>query len=141
VSRLLTNEAQVPAAIRDPESSDVHIITASGEGRTEPHMSAVHLETEISLSTESQFFANLSGEVTGVFVATYRPLPPGTNVEIEFGIPGAVLRATGRVGWVRESGFDSLPGVGIEFVTTIEEEDRRRIEEFSATRVPLYHDS
>jgi hypothetical protein len=40
---------------------------------------------------------------------------------------------------VRESGFDSLPGVGIEFVT-IEEEDRRRIEEFSATRVPLYHD-
>lgn len=136
-----TNEALVPAPIRDPESSDVHIITASGEEGTEPPMSAgVHLETEISLSTESQFFAGLSGEVTGVFVATYRPLPHGTSVDLEFGIPGAVLRATGRVGWVRESGFDSLPGVGIEFVT-IEEEDRQRIEEFSATRVPLYHDS
>jgi len=64
---------------------------------------------------------NLS--VNGVFIATGKPLPLGTRVELRFQLPGqrALLTVTGTVRWSRGSPQRERPvsgsaiGMGVEF--------------------------
>lgn len=97
------------------------------------------LEAEISLTSESQFFSDLSGDISegGLFVATYRAVAVGTVIDIEVSLPDGPVRAVGRVQWTRPGGLDLPPGLGIAFVA-LAEEDRRRIQLFCERRSPLY---
>ena len=97
------------------------------------------LETEVSLTSESQFFSDLSGDISegGLFVATYRAVAVGTVIDIEFSLPDGPVRAVGRIQWTRPGGLDLPPGLGIAFVA-LAEEDRRRIQLFCERRSPLY---
>ncbi len=95
----------------------------------------------VGLETESHFFAGLAGDISegGVFVQTYRDLPVGSPVEVQFDLPDAQLHAHGRVRWHRDSSDSSPPGVGIAF-EELAEEDRRLIQRFCERRAPLYYE-
>jgi uncharacterized protein (TIGR02266 family) len=95
----------------------------------------------VGLETESHFFAGLSGDVSagGVFVQTYRDLPVGSPVEVQFDLPDAQLQAHGRVRWHRDSSDSSPPGVGIAF-EDLSDEDRQVIQRFCERRAPLYYE-
>jgi uncharacterized protein (TIGR02266 family) len=100
----------------------------------------VALEVELHIASDSHFFSGLSGDISegGVFVSTYRSLPLGSAVDLDFSLPGCTrrLRARGHVRWVRDA---SPPGVGIAF-EELDADDRAVIERFCSTRPPLYYD-
>jgi uncharacterized protein (TIGR02266 family) len=100
------------------------------------------LEVEVSMSSESQFFAGISGNISegGLFVCTYQRLPLDQPVEVNLVLEsGESVVARGHVRWVREATDGSCPGVGIEF-DEIDAKAREAIEVFCATRPPMYVD-
>ena len=99
------------------------------------------IEVEVSLSSESQFFAGLSGDVStgGLFVQTYSPRPVGSHVLVAFSLPTGEIRVSGVVRWVRAATEGSPPGLGIAF-QHLEGSELAAIEAFCRTRPPLYHD-
>ena len=69
----------------------------------------------------------------GLFIDTVSPLPTGTAVSLEFGLPGqsGLVKVDGQVVWVRPE-FDPKgfsPGMGVQF-KKINEADREKIEQF-----------
>jgi uncharacterized protein (TIGR02266 family) len=110
------------------------------EQRASPRVS---LAVELHLASESHFFSGLSGDISegGVFVSTYRDLALGSEVDVEFTLPGEsrIVRARGQIRWQRESSIDAPPGVGIAF-EALAEEDRHLIHEYCTVRPPLYYD-
>jgi uncharacterized protein (TIGR02266 family) len=116
----------------------IHPTEDADERRASPR---IRLETDVSLVSDSTFFTGLSGNISegGIFVATYRALPLGTSIELEFELPEGVVRAVGCVCWIRDAGPDSPPGMGIEFVS-ISNVDQEKIAHFCEVRPPLYYD-
>ena len=51
----------------------------------------VAVAVDIHLASDSHFFSGLSGDISegGLFLSTYRPLPVGSAVDLEFSLPGA----------------------------------------------------
>lgn len=101
----------------------------------------VALDVEVTLSSDSQFFAGLSGDVSegGLFVQTYRPYAVGCRVMISFSLPAGEIRAPGTVRWVRPAADGAPPGLGIAF-ESLTSAERACIEAFCRARPPLYHD-
>jgi uncharacterized protein (TIGR02266 family) len=66
----------------------------------------------------------------GLFIDTLSPLPVGTDVSLEFGLPGQAgsVHVEGQVVWVRPE-FDPKgfsPGMGVQF-KKINQADREKI--------------
>lgn len=103
----------------------------------------VAVAVEINLASDSQFFSGLSGDISegGLFLSTYRPLPIGGAVDLEFSLPGSdsPLHARGVVRWLREHSTDQPRGVGIAF-DTLSDDDSERIHRFCAMRPPIYYE-
>jgi uncharacterized protein (TIGR02266 family) len=59
--------------------------------------------------------------LSGMFLHTNRPHPPGSSFQFEFEIEGGppLIRGIGEVVWVRdpEQADDELPGMGIRFIS------------------------
>jgi uncharacterized protein (TIGR02266 family) len=100
------------------------------------------VETEISVSSDSQFFTGLAGNVSngGVFLATYRPLPKGERVSLRISLPEGEVLATGTVRWTREASSGATPGLGISFDSPLDGDTLERVLRFCALREPLLHD-
>lgn len=99
-------------------------------------------EVHIDLHTESQFFSGFSTDLSdgGVFVATYTPAPIGTELTLEFDLPGDhKVRTEGRVIWIREQDTGATPGMGVAF-QSLSSADRAAILAFTETRPPLFYD-
>jgi uncharacterized protein (TIGR02266 family) len=102
----------------------------------------VYVEVEIGLSSESHIYTGLSLDVStgGVFVATYEPAKPGTEVSLYFVLPdGYVVNALGVVRWTRAATEDTAPGMGVAF-RSISPDAVAHISRFCASRPPLYFD-
>ncbi len=99
------------------------------------------IEVEVSLSSESQFFAGLSGDMStgGLFVQTYEIRPVGSRVLVALSLPTGEIRAAGAVRWVRRATDGTPPGLGIAF-ERLTAGDRCAIEAFCDMRPALYHD-
>ena len=99
------------------------------------------IEVEVSLGSESQFFAGLSGDIStgGLFVQTYRLRDVGSLVLLAFSLPTGEIRTHGVVRWIRRAAEGTTPGMGIGFEGLLSDE-RDAIEAFCKTRPPLYHD-
>jgi len=103
----------------------------------------VFLEVDIGLASQSHFYTGLSRDLSrgGVFVATYRPQPPGTEVAVHFVLPnGRAVQARGIVRWTIDARGDMAPGMGISF-HELGPEDLSAIVEFCEQRTPIYHQS
>ena len=102
----------------------------------------VAIDVDVSLTSDSQFFAGLSGDISGggLFVQTYERYEIGRRIFVEFSLPTGDVKASGIVRWIREARDGGAPGVGIAFDPLLDSE-RATIEEFCRARPPLYHDS
>jgi uncharacterized protein (TIGR02266 family) len=112
--------------------------TASGERRSSERIA---LEVDVTLTSDSQFFAGLSGDVSqgGLFVQTYKRCEVGSQLLLEFTLPTGPVRTTGVVRWVRPGAEGMAPGMGVIF-ENLSDADRKRIQAFCKARPPLYHD-
>lgn len=142
-----TEEVPVVVAEVVPEVEvRLELVVADVEvGVVEEHRASqrVAVAVEIDLASDSQFFSGLSGDISegGLFLSTYRSLPVGSVVDLEFSLPGseAPLRARGEVRWLREHATGQPRGVGIAF-DELADEDRESIHRFCTMRPPLYYE-
>jgi uncharacterized protein (TIGR02266 family) len=97
-------------------------------------------DIELTLGSDSHFFAGLSGDVTrgGIFVSTYEALPLGTEVAVSASLPNGKIAAHGRVEWVRDVNAGPPPGLGI--VLDLSEEQLSLIAQYCVGRPPIYID-
>jgi uncharacterized protein (TIGR02266 family) len=102
----------------------------------------VLIEVEVSYATESNFYVGLTGDVSegGLFLATYRKIPVGSQLDLELWLPGGKIEAHGIVKWVREASEGAPPGVGISF-EPLDDETREKIHSFCAERAPWYYET
>jgi uncharacterized protein (TIGR02266 family) len=102
----------------------------------------VHLEVEVTLHSDSHFFAGLSGNVSegGLFVQTYRELPIGHPVSLRFELPGGNVLVPGSVRWIRTASEGCPPGLGIAFGEALNDTEKNLISEFCTRRPPLFYD-
>lgn len=101
----------------------------------------VALEIEVTLGSESQFYAGLTGDVSegGIFVSTYQAIPVGERVSVSFKLPNGETKATGVVRWMRPASEGAPPGLGISF-DELSENGRELVRAFCEERPPLYYD-
>jgi Tfp pilus assembly protein PilZ len=101
-----------------------------------------HLRFDLTLESESHFFAGLRGDVAtggGVFLATYRDLRVGQTVLLELTVDGRPVVVPGTVRWRTPGGADLPAGVGVVF-ESIGHDERAAIEGFCGRRPPFYFD-
>jgi len=135
-----------PPSASPPGRGRGPIVTSAWRAPRRREQPRVRMETEIDLTSASNFFSGFSENLSdgGVFVATDRRVPIGAEVELAFRLPdGTEVRGRGVVRWTRSShdavsGIDAAPGVGVQFVELngpAEEAVRR----FLATRDPIFY--
>ena len=73
----------------------------------------------IDYATVDEMFSEFTRDINegGLFIETEKPHQPGTEVSMQFRLPGGgeVLHTIGRVVRVSSGDVDSPPGMGIEF--------------------------
>ncbi|ATB44501.1 TIGR02266 family protein [Corallococcus macrosporus] len=103
----------------------------------------VRMHTSIDMRSDSNFFTGFSLDISegGVFIATVDAVPRGTQVELDFTLPGGrPMKVTGVVRWVREANSrtpELMPGVGVQF-TGLPPEVASAISSFVTTRDPMF---
>ncbi len=77
------------------------------------------LKIPVDYSAVDAFFSEFTTNVNegGMFIATENPSPLGTEVALEFRLPGLELpvNVSGRVAWISDGKGESPVGIGIEF--------------------------
>ena len=108
-------------------------IETSIERRRAPRSQLV---VRVRYATVDALFSEFTRNINegGLFIATDRPAPEGTRVNLEFELPGGVgtIRASGRVAWVQSGekpGPVGRPGMGVEF-EDLDHDARERINDF-----------
>ena len=100
-------------------------------------------EIELEFTEDTHFYAGLTQDISqgGVFIATYKVLPVGHRLQLEFDLPdGMHVSAKGEVRWLRETASaTSRPGMGVAFLD-LSDDSREAITEFCRKRPPLYMD-
>ncbi|WP_338872454.1 TIGR02266 family protein [Myxococcus stipitatus] len=127
----------VPSAPGPARTSGAEGVDARRNGR-------VRMHTSIDMRSDSNFFTGFSMDISegGVFIATVDAVPRGTQVELDFTLPGGrPMKVTGVVRWVREANPrmpELMPGVGVQF-TGLPEEVASVISSFVTTRDPMFY--
>lgn len=117
---------------------------ASVPPSTRRHEPRVPVEMELGLGTESNFYQGFTENLSagGVFVATYRLEPIGTQMSVKLELAyGATLEVHGVVRWIRTASAadDCWPGMGIQFESLTPDQESK-IREFLKLRDPLFFD-
>ena len=99
-------------------------------------LARVPIEAEVRIRCASEDAWGMARNLSrgGIFVSAGRPVPPDTEVELEFALPGGAtaLSPTAKVVWTRAGAAGAPDGMGLRFLSL----DRRsavRIEEFVYT--------
>ena len=114
---------------------------AVGPGRS---ASRFPLQTQVDLSSDSNVFTGFSTNLSegGLFVATLRVLPVGTQVDLTFTLPGKVkITVHGEVRWIREIDDrtpDVFPGVGVRFLD-LSPGAAQALHRFISEREPMFY--
>ena len=124
--------------------AEAHVAAAASETPPAPRAAKrVKMSASIDMASDSNFYGGFSTDISagGVFVATVYALPVGAEVDLSFTLPsGAKIEVHGAVRWTREVNDkipDSFPGMGIQFIN-LNERDRKAIEQFVASREPMF---
>lgn len=85
----------------------------------------------IDYATVDEIFSEFTRDINegGLFIETEKPHAPGTEVSMQFHLPGSdeVVETVGRVVRVSKGGGGAPPGMGIEF-DELGPDDRHRID-------------
>jgi uncharacterized protein (TIGR02266 family) len=91
-------------------------MTASEHDRRQPRLP---IKVEVEYRTAGAFLVSYSVNLSkgGIFIETSSPLPVGSQLSLQFEVPGAgALEVSGLVAWVRQGSLDGLPdGMGVQF--------------------------
>lgn len=104
----------------------------------------VDLSVDIGLETDTNFFTGFSEDLSdgGLFIATYKTLPVGTELRVSFALPdGHTVKCAAVVAWVRESrdkSADVKPGMGVH-LEGLTRADREAIQSFLRERSPFFY--
>ncbi|QDE65568.1 cell division protein FtsY [Myxococcus xanthus] len=126
--------APLPAAAARPAAAPENDARRNGR---------VRMHTSIDMRSDSNFFTGFSLDISegGVFIATVDAVPRGTQVELDFTLPGGrPMKVAGVVRWVREANSrtpELMPGVGVQF-TGLPAEVASAISSFVTTRDPMF---
>lgn len=89
------------------------------------------LTVRIDYATVDEIFSEFTRDINegGLFIETEKPHLPGTEVSMQFHLPGTdeVVETIGRVVRVSRGGTGAPPGMGIEF-DELKPDDRKRID-------------
>jgi len=103
------------------------------------------VEIEIGIQSDTNFYTGFSCDISsgGLFVATYDVPAIGTEVNVNFHLPGCpVMSLDGVVRWVRDlnpTDPDLVPGMGVAF-GALEPQQARAINAFLAVRQPIFYE-
>ncbi len=102
------------------------------------------LKAEIGVYSDTNFYTGFSEDISagGMFVATYDLRPMGSEVKLEFMLPGGhEVKVSGVVRWVKDPVDEAsgTAGMGIQFGDDLSAEDLEAITEFVNNREPLFH--
>lgn len=112
---------------------------SSAEGRTpidaaQPERRRANrsaLTVRIDYATVDEIFSEFTRDINegGLFIETEKPHLPGTEVSMQFHLPGSdeVVETVGRVVRVSRGGAGVPPGMGIEF-DELKPDDRKKID-------------
>ena len=102
---------------------------AADQNRRRTHRAGVTVR--IDYSTVDEMFSEFTRDINegGLFIETEKPHQPGTEVSMQFNLPGSreVLQTIGRVVRVSSGDAGTPPGMGIEF-DELTPEDRAKID-------------
>ncbi len=89
------------------------------------------LTVRIDYATVDEIFSEFTRDINegGLFIETEKPHLPGTEVSMQFHLPGSdeVVETVGRVVRVSSGSSGAAPGMGIEF-DELHPEDRKKID-------------
>jgi len=97
---------------------------------------------QVEFAHDTKFFAGLSRDMSdgGIIVATYRDLPIGSGVHLDFELPtGVPIQTRGEVRWIREDSAAARRGLAIVF-REISQDSLRHIAEYCLVHPPLFLD-
>lgn len=106
----------------------------------------VNVEFEVTLTGPHSFFTGFTMDISegGVFVATHRIFPIGTELRINLKIGDDRLDINSRVVWIRNVDSSKIsgqePGMGLKFID-LDENALLVISGFIKKREPLFYDS
>lgn len=101
------------------------------------------IEVEVNLGSDHNFYVGFSENISegGLFVATHSLREVGSEIEIEFTLPGheEPIHVATVVRWVRlySETSDAPPGMGLQFVN-VDPVDLEWIRSFVQGRSPLF---
>jgi uncharacterized protein (TIGR02266 family) len=78
----------------------------------------VPFEADVTIGSGGRLMTGLAGDIStgGMFVATFRPMPPGTRLSLRFRLPTGQVVAAAIVRWTRDARPGIVAGMGVEFV-------------------------
>jgi uncharacterized protein (TIGR02266 family) len=138
------HRAPLPSVEIDQETLD-EIASSHRISAAPPHVEGdrVPLEIEVGFTTDSNFFAGLSADALGVFVATYVVKAVGTPLRLTVHLPHLhePVVLDGSVRWIREFSptIETAPGMGVA-LDRVPADARKELDRFFAIRPPLYVD-
>lgn len=100
------------------------------------------VEIEVGIGSQSNLYLGFTENLSagGVFVATYVGKPLGAKVEIVLSFPNSdEIRVPGVVRWLRDATPDGWPGMGVQF-ESLSEADEKKLRKFLSLRDPLFYD-
>jgi uncharacterized protein (TIGR02266 family) len=106
--------------------------------------SRFHVDLDVTVGSDHNFYAGFAENLSagGVFIATHKLKPVGSQVELTINLPdGVQLRAIGDVRWIRvfNEQSDTPPGMGVRF-TDLADASVALIQSFLERRDPLFFD-
>lgn len=114
---------------REPQQGQGRDGSGFVERRRSPRAPAV---VRVDYTAVDTFFSEFSRNINegGLFIETENPHPPGTQISLQFHLPGSndPVKAEGRVAWSTGASEGEPPGMGIEF-EQLDPESRERINE------------
>ncbi len=113
--------------LESAEGGDIDV--SGGENRRRTERAGVTVR--IDYSTVDEMFSEFTRDINegGLFIETEKPHQPGTEVSMQFNLPGSreILQTIGRVVRVSSGDAGTPPGMGIEF-DELTSEDRIKID-------------
>jgi uncharacterized protein (TIGR02266 family) len=97
----------------------IDLADSSAEGHDRRRTDRVGVTVRIDYATVDELFSEFTRDINegGLFIETEKPRQPGTEVSMQFHLPGSqeVLRTLGRVVRVSRGLIGCPAGMGIEF--------------------------
>jgi uncharacterized protein (TIGR02266 family) len=143
VSKLVEQLAGDQASTPERKSSVSQLPVTDGDDRRDDLRR--NLEVDIGIHSDTNFYTGFTQDISqgGLFVATYNILNIGTQLNINFSLPGgSVLSLEGTVRWVREYNDripDMEPGMGIMF-ESLNNIDTGEINKFMEEHPPIFYE-